>query len=71
MGMDWKELHAAISRLGLTQLEIAKESGVPQPTVSQVLSRDPNKSLPRLPTYLKLQAFYQKKRSKPSRKKVG
>lgn len=59
--MQWTELRSRLKGLGLTQTEMAKQSGVPQPTLCLLLQDDgPHRSAtPRLATYLKLLAFYE------------
>lgn len=59
--IEWPDLKAWLRGLGLTQTEMAKQSGVPQPTLCLLLQDDgPHRSAtPRLATYLKLLAFYE------------
>jgi transcriptional regulator with XRE-family HTH domain len=66
--MDWKQLHAAITALGLKQTEIAKRSGVPQATLSEALRADASTFEPTLSTYLKLLTLARK--AKPRKPKA-
>lgn len=70
-GMDWNDLKARLNGLGLTQQEISKQSGVPQPSLSLLLREEGGYASPSLRNYLALAGFYErytKRKSKPRKK---
>ena len=69
--MEWTELKARLIATGLTQNEIAKRSGVPQPTLSLLFKESDGKKhgAPSLPNYLKLVQFYECFSATPKKKR--
>jgi transcriptional regulator with XRE-family HTH domain len=68
--MDWNELKARLIGLGLTQQEISRRSGVPQPSLSLLLRSEGGHATPSLRNYLALASFYERYAKRKPRKKA-